>query len=143
MTYINTALRREVVERAGSCCEYCLINEDDENVSFHIEHIIAEKHGGETTEGNLCLSCPACNIYKGTDLASIDWETELIAPLFNPRKQKWSEHFHLNGIVIEPLTPEGRVTVFLLKLNQSERLAERYLWSQIGSYPCTAFETRE
>lgn len=143
MTYVNATLRRQVTERARNCCEYCLVSEDDENVSFHIEHIIAEKHGGKTTANNLCLSCPACNLYKGTDLASIDWETELITPLFNPRKQKWLDHFQLNGIVIEPRTPEGRVTVFLLKLNQSERLAERHLWVQLGSYPCSTFELPE
>ena len=40
-----------------------------------MEHIIAEKHDGITESGNLALSCPCCNRFKGTDLGSIDPET--------------------------------------------------------------------
>ena len=29
MTYIPEALRRLVAERAGGCCEYCRLHEDD------------------------------------------------------------------------------------------------------------------
>lgn len=40
-------------------------------VPFHIEHIIARKHGGATDEENLALACPHCNGYKGTDIATL------------------------------------------------------------------------
>jgi len=72
-TYIPAALRRQVIERAQNCCEYCLMGEGDRAIDFAIDHVIAEKHGGETAEHNLCLSCYWCNSYKGSDLSSVDW----------------------------------------------------------------------
>jgi hypothetical protein len=39
--------------------------------------------------------------------------------------------------VIEALSAEGRVTVFLLKLNTAERIAERALLRGLGRYPCS------
>lgn len=38
-TYISAALRREVIERAGSCCEYCRLAQEDVFFSFQIDHI--------------------------------------------------------------------------------------------------------
>jgi len=58
--------------------------------------------------------------------------------LFNPRKHQWLDHFRLNGSQIEPLTAEGRVTMFLLRLNSSERLVERELLIRLNRYPCTS-----
>jgi hypothetical protein len=52
-TYVNTQLRQEVIERAGHCCEYCRINQEDQFFAFEIDHIIAEKHGGPTVTENL------------------------------------------------------------------------------------------
>lgn len=43
----------------------------------------------------------------------------------NPRTQKWSDHFRLQDARINGITPEGRTTVYLLKLNSNERIAER------------------
>ena len=69
--YISAALRREVIERAGGCCEYCLSDTTDRAVDFAIDHVIAEKHGGPTQSDNLCLSCYWCNSFKGSDLSSV------------------------------------------------------------------------
>lgn len=138
-TYIGAALRREVIERAGDCCEYCRTAQADVFFAFEIDHIIAEKHGGATRTDNLCLSCPDCNAWKGSDIASIDWiNGESIVPLFHPRKQSWNVHFELDSTNgrITPLTPEGRVTVFLLHLNDKERLADRKLLIGANRYPC-------
>jgi hypothetical protein len=137
MTYISAALRRFVVERAGNCCEYCLVHQANRLLTYEVDHIIAEKHGGPTEADNLCLSCYICNGYKGSDLSSVDWDgTGEVVPLFNPRKREWSQHFRLNGARIEPLTPEGRVTVFLLRLNSDEHIAERNGLLRLGRYPC-------
>jgi len=76
ITYISPQLRRAVTERAGDCCEYCRISQSDQFFVFEIDHIIAEKHGGQTLSENLCLSCPDCNAFKGSDIASIDWQAE-------------------------------------------------------------------
>ena len=96
-SYISVEIRREVIERSGNCCEYCRVSQEDQFFTFEIDHIIAEKHGGASTSENLCLSCPDCNAYKGSDIASVDWDLdEVITPLFHPRKQDWAMHFKLD-----------------------------------------------
>lgn len=136
MTYMSAEVRRLVSERAGNCCEYCLLSQEDNLFAFHIDHVISEKHGGSNNNDNLCLSCPSCNTYKGSDVGSIDRQTNTFTALYNPRLQIWSEHFQLNEYMIEPLTPEGRVTAFLLRLNNIDRLMERKSLLDLGRYPC-------
>jgi 5-methylcytosine-specific restriction endonuclease McrA len=46
---VPAALRRRVQERAGGHCEYCLLAEEDAYFSHEVDHIISEKHGGETS----------------------------------------------------------------------------------------------
>jgi hypothetical protein len=48
-TYIPTALRQMVRERADGRCEYCLYPQAIAFLAFEVEHIIAERHGGTTT----------------------------------------------------------------------------------------------
>jgi len=125
VTYIPTALRNSVYERAAGCCEYCLISEAVSFATHQIDHIIAEKHGGQTVEENLALSCALCNKYKGSDLTSIDPKTGEIARLFNPRTNIWSEHFKLKNGVFIGLTSNARATIRLLQINNSSRIEER------------------
>jgi hypothetical protein len=139
MTYIGAELRRIVISRAGNCCEYCLLNQEDNTFSFQVDHIIAEKHGGETELDNLSWSCPNCNGYKGSDIGSIDPDTGKLTPLFNPRLQAWRDHFRLDGPLIEPQSPEGRVTVRLLRFNRMEQVEERLGLIALGRYPCKPF----
>jgi hypothetical protein len=136
MAYISSELRRLVLERANGCCEYCLLSADDSYLPHELDHIISEKHGGSTTAENLCLSCFDCNRFKGSDIGSLDKVTESFRSFFNPRQMLWDDHFTLNGAVIEPLTPEGRVTVTLLRLNSDEQIAKRLELIELGNYPC-------
>ena len=135
MTRIPLALRRLVSERARGRCEYCLIHEDDAYFAHEPDHIISEKHGGQATADNLALACFFCNRHKGSDIASLDPETGCLTPLFNPRTQHWSDHFVLEGPIIRPLTPEGRVTIIILQLNHPDRLFERQVLIAAGRYP--------
>jgi hypothetical protein len=139
MTYIPAALRREVIRRAGNCCEYCKVSQEDRVMPYEVDHVIAEKHGGPSESDNLSWSCYLCNGYKGSDVASIDWDgSGQLTPLFNPRQQAWEDQFQLDreqGLII-PLTPEGRVTVSLLRLNSEEHIRSRGLLIQLGRYPC-------
>ena len=125
-TYIPIELRRLVIERATHRCEYCLL---PANVSFflphEVDHVIAEKHDGNTVAGNLAYACWRCNRRKGTDLGSFDPQTGLFSFLFNPRTQAWDQHFAWENEMLIGLTPEGRTTVHLLQLNRSDKLAER------------------
>jgi hypothetical protein len=90
-----------------------------------VDHVIAEKHGGKTSLENLALCCVLCNRRKGSDLSSIDPATGELRPLFNPRLDRWVNHFELHGGEIVPRTSEGRVTVKLLRLNLPLRIRER------------------
>jgi hypothetical protein len=131
-SYISTKLRKLVSDRAQNCCEYCLIPESLTLASHQVDHVIAEKHGGKTTEENLALSCSLCNQAKGSDIASIDSETGDVIRLYNPRQDRWQENFQIeesNG-VIYPLTAIGRVTVQLLKINRSACLPYRQMLAQ-------------
>lgn len=132
--YVPAPLRRMVVERAGNRCEYCGIPEAATFAAHELDHIVAQKHGGQTEPGNLALSCALCNKHKGSDLTSVDPETGDIIPLYQPRKDIWSEHFKLEQTRIVPLTPKGRVTVRLLQLNQPERVEERARMIEAGLY---------
>ncbi|TVQ06797.1 MAG: HNH endonuclease [Leptolyngbya sp. DLM2.Bin27] len=134
-TYVSAALRKQVTDRAGDRCEYCRFPQSVTLIAFEMEHIIAEKHGGTTALENLALACPYCNRAKGTDLGSIDSETNQLTPFFNPRTQNWREHFNLDGATIVPQTAEGRVTVFILQFNHPDRLQEREGLIAIGRYP--------
>jgi HNH endonuclease len=125
VTYIPTTLRRQVIERAGNRCEYCLLTTEVAFFPHEVDHVVAEKHGGATDIDNLALACWRCNRHKGSDLTSFDPQTRQLSPLFNPRTQVWTEHFAHEGERIIGLTPEGRTTVNLLRLNSEERLSER------------------
>jgi hypothetical protein len=98
-------------------------------------HILAEKHGGKTTTDNLALSCTLCNRRKGSDISSVDPETGEVVPLFNPRTQRWSDHFRVEGVRFVGRTPEGRTTVEFLRMNSFERLVERDVMIRAGVFP--------
>jgi hypothetical protein len=135
VTRIPDALRRQVIERAQGCCEYCLLHQDDNLFPHEIDHIVAEKHLGDTVLNNLSLSCLDCNRHKGSDLTSIDFQTGEVVLLFHPRKDIWDEHFRLAGAQIIPLTAKGCVTVFLLDMNSDEQVAKRSDLILLGRYP--------
>ncbi len=122
---IGTELRVAVARRAKECCEYCGLPEQFAAHRHEPDHVIALQHGGATVLDNLALACLPCNRHKGPNIASIDPETGTLAALFNPRKLAWRQHFHWVGARIEPLTPEARVTVRILRLNDPQRLRER------------------
>ena len=129
-TYIPVELREQVIKRAKAQCEYCLIPESIGFATFEIDHIVSEKHGGNTSSENLAYSCSICNKRKGTDIASIESESEELTALYNPRKQKWSHHFslHKSGR-LKSKSPIGKVTIQFLQLNRGERIKERQLLS--------------
>lgn len=135
MSHIPATLRRAVQERAGGRCEYCLIPEAFTLAAHEVDHIIAQKHGGLTDDANLALSCVLCNQRKGSDISSIDPESGRVEPLFHPRRQRWHDHFEIEGVLFRGRTPTGRVTVRLLQLNRVERLRERVLLLEAGVLP--------
>lgn len=135
---ITPAQRRIVRERAGNCCEYCRLPESGGTIAFHVDHIIPRKHGGSDDLDNLCLACYKCNAHKGHDLAGIDPATQELTPLYHPRQQDWDAHFALQASMhILGVTPTGRTTVRVLRMNDRDRVEVRQILAEIGDYPCT------
>jgi hypothetical protein len=124
---ISQQLRREIRLRAGGRCEYCQVPEDLLLVGCEVDHIVSRKHGGATEFSNLALSCARCNRAKGTDIGSIHAGSGEFIRLFNPRLDRWEEHFVVEGAQIVDLTSVGSVTATLLRFNEGERLLERIL----------------
>jgi len=133
--HLSNKLRKRVAARAAFICEYCLVHEDDMYSGYQIDHVISLKHGGTSDFGNLAYACPLCNVYKGTDVGSIVFPSGQFTRLYNPRSDRWSEHFAVEGAIIVSLTEIGQVTIDVLQLNHSRRLPIRELLIQQGRYP--------
>jgi hypothetical protein len=64
-----------------------------------------------------------------------DPDSNATVPLFNPRKDHWTEHFRWDGERIIGITGLGRATVFALDLNHSRRLQIRQAEAWFGLFP--------
>ena len=132
---ITGSLRAKVAQRAGFRCEYCLTSEADSVVAFEVDHIFPLKHGGPTLLGNLAYCCFICNRNKGSNLATANYPTWRLIPLFNPRIDHWTEHFQIVNGVIQARTEIGQATIKVLDLNHVDRIIERRLQIESGTYP--------
>lgn len=129
--------KQAVRERASNCCEYCRLAQSGSFARFHVDHIIALKHGGTDADDNLCLACPECNAHKGENVAALDPQTSNPTRLYHPRQQMWGDHFKLQtDATIIGLTPEGRTTVAVLRYNDEERVKQRSDEIAASDYPC-------
>jgi hypothetical protein len=138
VTYIPAELRRLVVARAQGLCEYCLIGIEDTFLGCEADHVISEKHGGATAEDNLAQACAPCNTAKGSDVGSIHWESGTFVRFFNPRTDRWGDHFVLSASLIEAVTPVGSVTARILRFNDAARVLERQALRSLGRFPNAA-----
>ena len=100
-----------VAERVRSAaryrCGYCLSPQRLVMARLEIEHIVPRSAGGSNNESNLWLSCPLCNRFKSDRTEALDRVTGKTVPLFNPRAQRWSDHFQWtpDGLRILGVTP--------------------------------------
>jgi hypothetical protein len=126
-----------IARRAGHRCEYCRAPELVFNFPFEVEHIIPIARGGRDEEGNLCLACRACNLRKSDRLVARDEVTQDDIPLFNPRGDRWTDHFlvDLESGEIQGVTPTGRATVACLEMNHALQLSARPLWIRLRLFP--------
>jgi 5-methylcytosine-specific restriction endonuclease McrA len=46
---MNASIKQSVWQRANAACEYCRMPSEFYLAPFQIDHVIAEKHGGQTT----------------------------------------------------------------------------------------------
>jgi hypothetical protein len=135
---IPVGVDRRVREAARHRCGYCLSPQHLVMARLEIEHIIPKARGGTSDEHNLWLSCPLCNAAKSDRTTGTDPATGTEEPLFNPRTQRWSDHFawSADGLRIVGRTPTGRATVDLLRLDSDpDALLVRSYWVRAGWHP--------
>jgi 5-methylcytosine-specific restriction endonuclease McrA len=118
MSDIPAAFRRLVSDRAAGHCEYCRLAQTSQEATFHVDHIKPRIAGGPATVDNLALACVSCSLRKAARENAEDPDTGLMAPLFNPRTQNWSDHFAWQGPMVVGLTPTGRATLTALAMNR-------------------------
>jgi hypothetical protein len=117
-----TSLREAVRLRANERCEYCRRPDSSSALRFAIDHIMARQHGGTDQMENLAWACPSCNRRKGPNVAGIDPESGRVVALYNPRMDKWTDHFaFISETIISP-TPVGRATIAVLGLNLAHQI---------------------
>ena len=134
---IPARLRDEITKRARGFCEYCRSNSEFSDSPFDIEHIFPFSEGGENISENLALSCHGCNLHKSNKTVGFDVFSEEIVRLFNPRKDNWNHHFAWakSFTFIVGLTPIGRATVEVLKLNRKGLVNQRKILYLCGEHP--------
>jgi len=134
---VTAKQKQAILERAHGCCEYCKSQARFATQSFSTEHIIPRHLGGETTLDNLALACQGCNNHKYTQTEARDPLSNQGVPLYNPRQQRWLEHFAWNDdfTLMIGLTPIGRATINVLQLNREELVNLRRVLYAMGEHP--------
>lgn len=135
--YISVELQRQLRAHFANACAYCHTAEALTVVTFEFEHIIPLVAGGQTTFENLCLACPTCNRHKAHRQTAPDPATQQIVVLFRPHQQLWSAHFTWSEDTTEiiGLTPSGRATIVLLKMNRPQLIRLRHMWRKMDEHP--------
>ncbi len=136
-TYISIELQQQVRADAERQCGYCRHPESLLGMPLEFEHLIPLSGGGQTARSNLWLACRRCNQFKGGRFEAIDPQTNQLVPLFNPRAQRWTDHFvwSSDGTQIFGLTPIGRATVQAVHLNNDYAVETRCFWVEAGWWP--------
>lgn len=134
---LSDSTQQQVRHRARGLCEYCHANERWQYVQFTIDHVIPLSAGGSSDPSNLALACFHCNRRKFNRSDSLDPQTDIAVALFDPRRDRWSDHFiwARDNISLIGLTPQGRATIALLDLNRPRILAIRAADREISRHP--------
>lgn len=134
---VSAAVRQRVAIAARFRCGYCLTAQRIIGPLLEIDHIIPEARGGTSVEENLWLACPMCNSHKADRQEALDPESRAMVALFNPRAERWEEHFEWieASTIIQGKTSQGRATVMALQMNHPDIVAARRLWAISGWHP--------
>jgi 5-methylcytosine-specific restriction endonuclease McrA len=137
MTAISREIREAVAARAGRRCEYCRLPDRLQAGGFELDHILPSARGGLTTLDNLAYACPHCNDRKWAHVEAQDPATRQTVPLFQPRSDRWQDHFEWSRAVpfeIIGRTPTARATIVRLQLNHPELIAIRRELARLGVF---------
>ncbi len=83
------------------------------------------------------MTCSLCNTFKSDQFRACDPLTMQTVPLYNPRTQRWTDHFQwsLDGTLITGRSAVGRTTAFALQLNNEYAVNVRAVWVRVGLHP--------
>ncbi|CAN1209907.1 HNH nuclease domain-containing protein [Tumidithrix helvetica PCC 7403] len=130
-------LKAQIRQRAEGLCEYCHAVEKWQFVCFTIDHILPKSQGGTDSLDNLALACFHCNRKKYTKNSAIDPDTGIETALFNPRRDRWQDHFAWanDKLYLLGITPTGRATVNALECNRDRLISIRVADIAINRHP--------
>ena len=135
--YITEATQNQVRQRAKLLCEYCHASEQWQYVSFTVDHVVPLTKGGANSIDNLALACFHCNRQKSDKIVAFDEQSLSEVPLFNPRTDRWQEHFiwSTDTLLIIGLTSTGLATVVALAFNRTRIINIRAADREIRRHP--------
>ncbi len=135
--YISPSLRQQIADSDKNRCSYCQTQVAVVGNTLELDHIIPIHAGGASQAQNLCLACSSCNQAKSSKISAIDPVSEKTEKIFNPRQQKWQDHFRwiAGETKIEGITAIGRATVMALNMNRSLIVKTRARWVKAGWHP--------
>jgi hypothetical protein len=93
---VSARVKNLLRSRAKGLCEYCQSPERFSTYGFSADHIVPTGKGGSEHLENLAFCCQGCNNFKYNKTEAGDPVSGKIAPLFNPRKDRWQDHFTWN-----------------------------------------------
>ncbi|MGE4096587.1 MAG: hypothetical protein AB7G75_37810, partial [Candidatus Binatia bacterium] len=89
----------------------------------------------QTELSNVALACPHCNARKWAYVDGEDPESGQRAALFNPRTQKWEDHFQWSEqhpFTIVGTSAHGGATEARLHMNHPDLVSIRRLLTELG-----------
>jgi hypothetical protein len=107
---VDGLTRDVLLARAGYRCEYC----GDRLTAYELDHVLPRAKRGPDDPTNRSVTCPKCNRNKGASTEGYDFVTGQQVRLFDPRQDRWPEHFKKIEGEIVGTTPMGRATANLL-----------------------------
>ena len=137
MSSISKSLRQQVINEASYRCEYCRTSSRLTGMPLVMDHILPSSLGGNDERENLAACCYRCNEFKGAKITANDPVTNESVSLFNPRLQRWLDHFQWanGGTHIIGITAIGRGTVLALRLNNEDVVQARAIWISLSWHP--------
>ena len=81
------------------------------------------------------LACAHDNLHKGPNIAGLDPVTRELTRLYNPRRDRWREHFAWQGAVLIGLTAVGRTTIQVLAINDHDVVEAREIAHRGRPFP--------
>jgi HNH endonuclease len=102
-------------------CAYCTMSEAEaQAIRFTIDHYEPRRSRSDLANvySNLMYCCDECNSRKGDRSPPEDARAQLIR-FFRPDTDYFDDHFKLNGIRLDPVSPAGSYTIDALDLNRA------------------------